>query len=80
MLTVVELAAEVTEVDPNGVTPGVIGFVATAIVGVASIFLIIDMNRRMRRIRYREEAKINVDAEEAVERLIESTRDDKPKK
>ena len=80
MLTVVELAAEVTEVDPNGVTPGVIGFVATAVVGIASIFLIIDMNRRMRRIRYREEAKINVDAEEAVERLIESTRDDKPKK
>lgn len=80
MLTVVELAAEVTEVDPNGVTPGVIGFVATAVVGVASIFLIIDMNRRMRRIRYREEAKINVDAEEAVERLIESTREDKPKK
>lgn len=80
MLTVVELAAEVTEVDPNGVTPGVIGFVATAVVGIASIFLIIDMNRRMRRIRYREEAKINVDAEEAVERLIESTREDKPKK
>lgn len=80
MLTVFELAAEVPEIDPNGVTPGVIGFAATAIVGVACIFLIIDMNRRMRRIRYREEAKINIDAEEAVERLIESTRDDKPKK
>ncbi len=67
------------EIDPNGVTPGVVGFVITALVAVVSLLLIMDMVRRMRRLRYREEAKLNVDAEEAVDRLIESL-EDEPKK
>lgn len=65
------------EIDPNGVTPGVVGFVITALVAVGSLMLVLDMVRRMRRLRYREEAKLNVDAEVAVEKLIESIEDDK---
>lgn len=64
------------KIDPNGVTPGVIGFIITALVAIVSLLLILDMVRRMRRLRYREEAKFNVDAEEAVDKLIESTRDE----
>ena len=58
------------KIDPNGVTPGVVGFLITASVAITSIFLILDMNRRMRRLRYREEAVANVDAEVAVDKLI----------
>ncbi|MEY3310293.1 MAG: hypothetical protein RL107_429 [Actinomycetota bacterium] len=58
------------EIDPNGVTPGVVGFIITAAVAITAIFLILDMNRRMRRLRYREEAAANVDAEVAVDKLI----------
>lgn len=58
------------EIDPTGVTPGVIGFVITAAVAVTSIFLILDMNRRIRRLRYRDEAAANIDAEVAVDKLI----------
>lgn len=65
------------EIDPNGVTPGVVGFAITALVAIVSLLLIMDMVRRMRRLRYREEAKLNVDAEEAVDRLIESLEDPK---
>lgn len=65
------------KIDPNGVTPGVVGFIITAVVAIASLFLILDMVRRMRRLRYREEAKTNVDAEVAVEKLIESIEDEK---
>lgn len=61
------------EIDPNGVTPGVVGFVVTAAVSIASILLILDMNRRMRRLRYRSEAKENIDAEVAVDKLIRET-------
>ena len=58
------------DIDPTGVTPGVVGFTITAAVAISAIFLILDMNRRMRRLRYRDEAATNVDAEVAVDRLI----------
>mgnify|MGYP000181417659 FL=1 len=64
------------KIDPNGVTPGVVGFVITAFVAIVSLLLILDMVRRMRRLRYREEAKNNVDAEVAVDKLIESIEDE----
>ena len=51
--------------DENAVTPGVIGFVATAFIAVAALLLIIDMNRRVRRVRYRAEAQEKIAAEEA---------------
>jgi capsular polysaccharide biosynthesis protein len=51
------------EVDPNLVTPGVIGFIVTLIVGVGAILLIIDMIKRVRRVRYRAEVGERLDAE-----------------
>ncbi|WP_224763644.1 MULTISPECIES: hypothetical protein [unclassified Salinibacterium] len=52
-------------VDPNLVTPGVIGFVATLVLVVATIVLLLDMNRRTRRVRYRAEIAERLDAEES---------------
>jgi hypothetical protein len=53
------------EVDPNLVTPGIAGFVAIALVTVAAILLIIDMSRRVRRVRYRGELRERLKAEAA---------------
>ena len=41
--------------DPNVVTPGVIGFLAIFFVAVGTTLLVLDMNRRVRRTRYRGE-------------------------
>jgi len=49
--------------DENAVTPGVVGFLATAFIAVAAVLLIIDMNRRVRRVRYRAEAQEKLAAE-----------------
>ena len=54
--------------DENAVTPGVIGFVATAFIAVAAVLLIIDMNRRVRRVRYRAEAQEKIAAEQEAAR------------
>lgn len=51
-------------VDPNLVTPGPIGFAAIAVVVVFVIFLIWDMQRRVRRTRYRDEVREELDAEQ----------------
>lgn len=50
-------------IDPNLVTPGVIGFFAMFLIAVATVFLIIDMVRRIRRSRYREEVREQLAAE-----------------
>jgi hypothetical protein len=52
--------------DPNLITPGVWGFVAILVVGIATVLLIIDMNRRIRRSRYREEVRIKLEEEQAA--------------
>ncbi|MBZ4485834.1 hypothetical protein LQ938_10370 [Microbacterium sp. cx-55] len=51
-------------VDPDLVTPGPWGFAIMAIVGLAVIALVWDMQRRIRRGRYREEVREELDAEE----------------
>lgn len=66
------LILAVEEIDPNQVTPGVEGFIATGLFAVVSLLLLLDMVRRIRRVRYREEARVNIDAEEAANGLIES--------
>lgn len=53
------------EVDPVLVTPGVVGFVVTFAVAMGALLLIIDMVRRVRRVRYREEIARKLDAEQA---------------
>jgi hypothetical protein len=52
--------------DPNLITPGVWGFIAILVVGVVTIFLLIDMTRRIRRSRYREEVRIKLEEEQAA--------------
>ncbi|MGL3149667.1 hypothetical protein ACSS7Z_04835 [Microbacterium sp. A82] len=53
-------------VDPNSVTPGPLGFAVIVIVLIAVVLLIWDMNRRVRRVRYREEVREELDAEQAA--------------
>jgi hypothetical protein len=65
------LAATPTPTPSSGpsedqVTPGVVGFVVTFLVAVAVVLLVIDMVRRIRRVRYREEIAQKLDAEEAA--------------
>jgi hypothetical protein len=52
--------------DPNTVTPGVEGFIAIALVAIAAIFLLIDMTRRIRRVRYRGEVRERLEAEQEM--------------
>jgi len=54
------------EGDPNAVTPGVIGFLATLFIALATLLIIMDMNRRVRRVRYRELAQEAIREEEAL--------------
>lgn len=62
-----------TSIDPDLVTPGWIGFAITALLILAVIGLIFDMVRRMRRVRYREEARDRIAAE--LDARIEGTAD-----
>lgn len=54
--------------DPNKVyySPGVIGFIAVFLMMVAATFLIIDMVRRVRRVRYRQEIQEKLASETAA--------------
>ena len=52
------------EFDPNTVTPGVIGFIITFLVAAVTVLLILDMTRRVRRLRYRSEIAEQLDAEQ----------------
>ena len=54
------------EIDPTIVTPGVWGFVVTFAIVVIVVLLVVDMSRRMRRVRYRSEINAQLDAEEAA--------------
>lgn len=43
--------------DPDQVSPGLVGFIATLAVVLVTVLLILDMTRRVRRVRYRKEAE-----------------------
>lgn len=60
------LFAADTAIEPELVTPGVVGFVATVFVALATILLVWDMVRRIRRQRYQAEIDAKLDAEEAA--------------
>lgn len=49
--------------DPNSVTPTWVGFAITFLVAVAAVLLIMDMVRRIRRIRYRAEIQERLQTE-----------------
>jgi len=51
--------------DEDKVSPGVVGFIAIFLIAAATVLLIIDMTRRIRRVRYRAEVQEKLDAEEA---------------
>jgi len=51
------------EFDPNTVTPTWVGFAITFLVAAVTVLLIMDMVRRIRRIRYRAEVRERLDAE-----------------
>jgi len=53
------------EGDPNLVTPGVVGFIAIAVIAVATVLLLVDMTRRVRRVRYRAEVREQIASEDA---------------
>jgi hypothetical protein len=55
-----------SKVDPTLVSPGVWGFVITAVIMVVVILLIIDMVRRMRRVNYRAEIRQRLEDEAAA--------------
>ena len=54
-------------IDPQLVSPGVVGFVATAFVAVLTVLLLLDMVRRMRKVNMRADITAKLDAEEASE-------------
>lgn len=54
------------EIDENSVTPGVVGFVMTFVIAAFVLLLVVDMVRRVRRVRYREEVREQIAAEAAA--------------
>lgn len=52
--------------DPTTVTPGWVGFVITFGIALLTVALILDMTRRVRRVRYRAEVTDMLDAEDAA--------------
>jgi hypothetical protein len=57
--------------NPNLITPGVWGFIAIFLVAVATVLLLLDMTRRIRRSRYRAEVREKI-AEEQAEAELEA--------
>jgi hypothetical protein len=66
--------------DPDSVTPGVAGFLAAFLLAIATILLLRDMIKRLRRVRYRDSQAA---AEQAALRdhgpPIDDSRDDRPR-
>ena len=52
--------------DQDQVTPGLLGFVLTAFIVILTAFLIVDMVRRIRRVRYRAQVEEERAAAEAA--------------
>lgn len=65
-----------TGYDEDQVTPGVIGFVITAVFVLAVVVLMLDMVRRVRRARYRGEAQERIKAELATSAETSDAADD----
>lgn len=57
--------------DEELVSPGIIGFIATFFVAVATVLLIIDMVRRVRRVNYRDQVREKLLLEQAEAELAE---------
>lgn len=55
--------SSVTDINPDDVTPGVLGFAFTAVFAIVVILIGLDMYRRIRRMNYREEVRADIAAE-----------------
>ena len=53
--------------DEDLITPGWIGFAITFLIMAATVLLVLDMTRRVRRTRYRGEIRERLEAEAAAE-------------
>ena len=51
--------------DEDLISPTWVGFTATLLIALAVVFLLVDMNRRVRRVRYREEVREKLAQEQA---------------
>jgi hypothetical protein len=56
------------EFDETLITPGPLGFLFMFLIAVAVLLLILDMVRRIRRVRYREEVRAEIAEEQAAGR------------
>lgn len=70
--------SSVIDINPDDVTPGVIGFVFTALFAVAVILLGLDMYRRVRRMQYRAEVQEEIEAELAAQETPEAEDPESP--
>lgn len=67
-LTVAGVTGVVRAVDDSKVTPGVLGFIVVAVLGVATWLLIRSMNRQMKKIDIPPEGRpTSADADEPVQ-------------
>jgi cytidylate kinase len=53
-------------IDPALVTPGTAGWIVVALLALAVVLLAVDMLRRVRRVKYREEINEALDAEQSA--------------
>jgi len=64
LLSAVRTAEE--KLDPDTVSPGIGGFIITAVIALVVILLGYDLVRRVRRSRYREEIRVKLEGELAA--------------
>jgi flagellar biosynthesis/type III secretory pathway M-ring protein FliF/YscJ len=63
----------VKQPDPELVTPGFLGFAIVAILVIAVVLLVWDMQRRIRRARYRAEIDAQLDAEQQADAAVRAS-------
>lgn len=63
----------VKQPDPELVTPGFLGFAIVAILVIAVVALVWDMQRRIRRTRYRAEIDAELDAEQQADAAVRAS-------
>ena len=64
------------DLDPTTVSPGLIGFLVTFALAVATVLLLLDMVRRIRRLKYREQQELERQPREADEERAAEERAD----
>jgi hypothetical protein len=75
VLTETQSPVPLETVDDTFNSPGLVGFVATFLMAGLSVLLIFDMNRRVRRTRYREEIRQKLAAEQSEDQATERSTD-----